>query len=168
MAIETSTNLDYLIPFLRLKLGDMDSDSYRYVDSWLRTSLVMSVKTLQRWWNHRYLVDTDYNVSRNSNYTFLFSSPPIIQNSDEEPILLMASIIIKSGSLESNSWDVGSWKDNEISYSNIEGSKSRTKSWAQDWEELTMLLTPPDKRLAQARKGSLPGFLENPFETKLN
>jgi hypothetical protein len=167
MAIETSTNLDYLIIYLRLHLGDIDSSSYRFLDSWLRTSLVFSVKALQRWWNHRYLVSTDYNVSRNSNHTFLFPEPPIIQNSDEKSIVLMASIIIKGGSLESNSWNVGSWKDHEISYSNIEGNRAKTKSLMSDWEELTTMMTPPNKRLAQAKKGSLPGFLQNPFEINM-
>jgi len=167
MAIETVTNLDYLITSLRLHLGDIDSGNYKYTDAWLRTSLVTAVKNLQTWWNHRYLIDTDNNALRNPNVsTFLFPNPPVIQNSDEDPIILMASLIIKGGSLESNSWNVGSWKDHEISYSNIEGSRAKTDSRRNDWVALTMLLTPPTKKLARSKKGSLPGFNKNPFETK--
>ncbi len=164
MAITTPTNLDYLIDFLRLHLGDTDSASYRYLDEWLRTALVISVKELQRWWNYRYLLDSNYNVYRNPNHVFIFAEPPIIQDADEKPIILMASIIIKKGSLENNSWEVGSWRDAEISYSNIEGNRAKLESLRNDWEQLTAILKPPTKRLAQTKKGSLPGYLNNLYE----
>lgn len=166
MSIDTSTNLDYLITSLRLHLGDTDSSSYRYTDPWLRTAIVLSVKALQTWWNHKYLIDTNYDSYRNPHSDFLFPSPPIIQNSDEQPIVLMAAIIIKGGSLESNSWNIGSWKDHEIAYSNIEGNRAKLESFRRDWLSLTQLLKPPSDRLAWAKKGSLPGFNRNPFETK--
>ena len=76
----------------------------------------------------------------------------------------MASIIIKEGSLEDNSWAVGSWRDAEIGYSNIEGNRSKMGSIQRDWEELTNMLKPPVKRLAQPRKGSLPGYKNNIYE----
>jgi hypothetical protein len=168
MAIETETNLDYLITDLRLHLGDT-SEPYRYTDSWLRTSLVMSVKALMRWWNYKYLIDSDYNASRNPRITFLFPAPPTIEYGDEYPIVLMGSIIIKEGSLENSSWSTGSWRDAEIAYSNIEGNRARTASLRQDWETLEDILKPPQKRLAQARKASTPGYLNNKYErgTKL-
>ena len=148
----SSSNLDYLIDSLRLHLGDISSP-YRYADEWLRTSLVISVKALQRWWNYKYLIDDDDNVDRNDNYSdYLFSEPPIVERGDEKPIVLMASIIIKEGSLEDNSWAVGSWRDAKM------GSIQR------DWEELTNMLKPPVKRLAQPRKGSLPGYKNNIYE----
>ena len=159
-----SSNLDYLIDSLRLHLGDISSP-YRYADEWLRTSLVISVKALQRWWNYKYLIDDDDNVDRNDNYSdYLFSEPPIVERGDEKPIVLMASIIIKEGSLEDNSWAVGSWRDAEIGYSNIEGNRSKMGSIQRDWEELTNMLKPPVKRLAQPRKGSLPGYKNNIYE----
>ena len=167
MAIDTTTNLDYLITYLRLHLGDTDSTSYRYTDAWLRTAIVVSVKNLQVWWNHKYLINTDYNTYRNPNGAFLFPSPPIIQNSDEQPIILMSSMVIKGGSLESNSWTVGSWKDHEIAYSNIEGNKAKIESIRSDYTALTNLIKPPANRLAWTIKGCLPGFHENVFETKL-
>lgn len=166
MPIETSTNLDYLITIFRLHLGDIDAANYRYLDSWLRTALVAAVKDLQSWWNHKYLINSNYNVYRNTRVEFLFPEPPIIQNSDELPIVLMASIIVKGGSLESSSWNLGSWKDHEISYSNIEGGKTKRESLMRDWETLSQLVKPPKERLAWTIKGSLPGFHENPFETR--
>lgn len=166
MAITTETNLDYLIDSLRLHLGDIDSTSYRYLEEWLRTAIVLSVKSLQRWWNFKYLIDTDYNVYRNPNHTYLFESPPIVQNSDERPIILMASIIVKGGSLENSAWAVASWKDAEISYSNIAGGNMRDKSLDRDIAELELLMKPPVKRLAGTVKGHLPGYLNNPYERK--
>ena len=164
MPIDESTNLDYLIDSLRLHLGDMDSGSYRYTDEWLRTALVMSIKALQRWWDYKYLVDTDYDVYRNQHWDYLFPEPPIIEHGDEEPVVLMASILTKEGSLENNSWNVGSWRDAEIAYSNIEGNKAKLASLEKDWEALTGMLKPPTKRLARTQKGSLPGYKGNIYE----
>ena len=164
MAIETATNLDYLIPELRLHLGDVDEATYRYTDAWLRTSLVMSVKALMRWWNYKYLVDTDYNASRNPHNTYLFPQPPVVEYGDEYSIILMASIIIKEGSLEESAWNTGSWKDAEIAYSNIEGNRAKTTSLKQDWATLESILKPPQKRLAQSKKMSHPGYMGNHYE----
>lgn len=164
MSVDTSTNLDYLIDSLRLHLGDTVIGSYRYTDAWLRTALIMSVKALMRWWDYKYLIDTDYNVYRNQHWTYLFDEPPIVQHGDESPIILMAAIVIKEGSLENNSWSVGSWKDAEIAYSNIEGNKAKIASIETDREALEDILKPPTKRLARTKKGSLPGFKDNTYE----
>lgn len=164
MPVDETTNLDYLIDPLRLHLGDTVAGSYRYTDEWLRTALIMSVKALQRWWDYKYLVDTDYDVYRNQHWTYLFPEPPVIEHGDEQPIILMASIIIKEGSLENNSWSVGSWKDAEIAYSNIEGNRAKVASIEADREALEDILKPPTKRLARTKKGSLPGYKDNLWE----
>ena len=141
------TELDYLLPALRLNLGDTDQDSYRNVEEWLKIALIQSLKELQRWWRIRYTIDeSDYSVSRYSESTFVQDAPPTIEVSDEKPIILMASIIIKGGSLEANSWNVGSWRDAEFSVSNIEGSRAKQDSVKRDWEALTAIMKPPTKR----------------------
>ena len=160
-----TTTIDYLLPELRLHLGDIDSSSYRYASEWLEVALEMAIKSLGRWWNLKYLMDmSTHTVSRNPNLTFVLSEPPVIEMQDERPILLMASIIIKEGSLENNSWNAGAWKDAEISFSNLEGSRAKQLSLQKDWDELSMLLSTPTSRLAQALKGSLPGYKQNTFE----
>jgi hypothetical protein len=165
MSITSVTNLDYLIDRLRLHLGDTDATNYRYLDEWLRTALVSAVKDLERWWNFKYLIDTDNNVTRNEHtYTYLFPEPPIISNEDERPIILMSAIIIKGGQLENLSWDFASWRDAEISYSNLESGRSKDKSLDRDWTDLKSYLKPPQSRLAWPRKRSLPGFLNNQYE----
>lgn len=166
MAITVTTNLDYLIDFLRLQLGDTNPLEYRYLDEWLRTAIVMSVKTSGRWLNNKYLLDSDFNVSRNPNYMlFTFESPPIIEDRDERIIILLASIITKQGSLQNNAWNVGSWRDAEVAVSNIESGKELENSIRRDWDELKDLVKIPTKRLARIIKGTLPGFLNNPYET---
>jgi hypothetical protein len=150
-----------LIPALRFHLGDTDPATYRYIDGWLRVALVSAVKALQRWWGAKYLVDaTTNNISRSTTIVFNFAEPPVIQDSDERPLILMASILIKSGTLESNSWNVGSWKDAEIAVSNIEGSRAKEFGFGLDWEELRGYLLPPTKKLKQALRIAHPSTEE--------
>lgn len=143
-----TTNLDYLLPQLRMELGDLNPLSYRYTDEWLRVALETSIKALQRWWNNRYLIDpvTD-EVIRNPDFTYTLADPPILETSDEIPITLMAAFLIRDGSLESNSWNVGTWRDAEYYVSNVEGGRLRDASLQRTWDRLLMYLTPPTKRL---------------------
>lgn len=142
------SNISYLIPELRLKIGDINSSQYRYTDEWLDIALVGAVKALQRWWDYKYLVDsTNTVVSRNSAVTFNFDEPPVIQPSDERAVILMASIVIKEGSLENSSWNTNTWRDAEYYVSNVEGGRMKESSLGRDWDELMSLLKPPQKRL---------------------
>lgn len=161
MTINTPINLDYLLPTLRLHLGDTDPLTYRYIDGWLRVALISGVKALQRWWGDRYLVDnTTYAVSRNTDLDFLYEEPLVIQDRDERPLILMASILIKTGQLEANSWNVGSWKDAEIAVSNIEGSRAKQFGIGMDWDELKSYILPPTKRLSTALRIAHPSTEE--------
>lgn len=147
---DVKDNLEYLIPALRMQIGDTVPSAYRYLDEWLNVALISAIKALQRWWGDKYLIDTYGIVTRNTLSTFSYDEPNIIQSKDERPIILMASILIKSGQLESNSWNVGSWKDAEVAVSNIEGSRSKQFGIGLDWEELKMYVIPPTKRLSTA------------------
>jgi len=159
-----STNLQEFIERLRLHLGDTDSSSYRYMDEWLQTALLSSVELLMPRWNYKYLIDSNDDVYRNPHIRFLFSEPPIVERGDIWPIIIQASIIIKEGSLQNLSWNFASWRDAEISYSNLEGSRSKDRSLQRDIELLDTMLPWRSKRLAQPRKGHLPGYMDNPYE----
>jgi len=159
-----STNLQEFIERLRLHLGDTDSSSYRYMDEWLQTALLSSVELLMPRWNYKYLIDSNDDVYRNPRIRFLFSEPPIVERGDIWPIIIQASIIIKEGSLQNLSWNFASWRDAEISYSNLEGSRSKDRSLQRDIELLDTMLPWRSKRLAQPRKGHLPGYMDNPYE----
>ena len=161
MPIEVVTELDYLIPQLRWRLGDIDSTAYRYPDSWLRVALVTALKGLQRWWGTKYTIDeTTYIVSRDPGTTFAYAVPPTIQQQDEIVIVLMAAIMTKDGSLESASWSAGSWKDAEISVSNIESGRLKESSIDRMWNELMWYILPPSKKLMGIHRSSIPGAEE--------
>lgn len=161
MPIEVVTELDYLIPQLRWRLGDIDSTAYRYPDSWLRVALVTALKGLQRWWGIKYTIDeTTYVVSRDASTTFAYTAPPTIQQQDEIVIVLMAAIMTKDGSLESASWSAGSWKDAEISVSNIESGRLKESSIDRMWNELMWYIQPPSKKLMGIYRSEIPGAEE--------
>jgi hypothetical protein len=161
MSITVETDLDYLLPELRVRLGDTDETAYRYLDEWLRVSLVSALKALQRWWRIRYQIDeTTYVVSRYTGSSFSVDNPPVIQQNDETPIIIMASILTKSGVLQNNSWNTGSWRDAEVAVSNIEGGKMKDSSLVRDWNELQMYILPPTKRLYGVVRSSIPGAEE--------
>jgi hypothetical protein len=56
-------------------LGDIDASSYRYLDEWLRLSLIAAIETLQPWWNYKYLIDENDDVARNTTIKFLHVEP---------------------------------------------------------------------------------------------
>jgi hypothetical protein len=158
MAVEitSATDLDYLIPALRMHLGDTDETVYS--DGMLRRALVEGFKLVQPRWNFRYLIDSDYTVTRNPNTTFVQPSPPVIMYADERPIVLGAAIILRGGLIWTAGSDAVSWKDEEVSFSNVTGSKMREASYLRDWEELNQLLPERGNRLASTTRQELPGF----------
>jgi len=164
LLIREVANIRYLIPELRLTIGDTDLENARYLDTWLEVALLLSVKTLSKWMNGKYLVSENKSVYRNPNGSFIFPEPPIIEMTDERSFLLMAAIIVLQGSLENSAWDYASWRDAEISYTNQESSRARQETVKRLWNELLDTIRPPTKRLAKALKNSLPGYLGNTFE----
>jgi hypothetical protein len=163
-----TVDITYLIPYLRLRIGDTDPTTYRYLDEWLSSALIASVRVLGRYWKYKYLITDLGLVSRNSLYNdFVFSEDyGIIEGQDEDIIILKAAIIILEGNLETSAWNIASWKDSEISYSNLEQSRSRNTNLDRFKSDLNDLITAPTKRLAVPSKQSLPGYLNNPFENK--
>lgn len=153
----TDTTMDYLLPTLRLKIGDIDSTHYRYLDEWLDISLVAAIKGLQRYWDSKYLVSDTGLVSRNPEYQkFEFDETSgVIQNKDEEIIVIKAAIIILEGSLENSAWSIGSWKDAEISYSNIQQGNIRSSTVTNLRSQLDALIKSPMKRLTRGGRRSI-------------
>lgn len=161
-----TTNLFEYVERLRLHLGDIDESSYTHDEEWLRVSLISAVELLMPRWNYKYLLDTEDDVYRNTSIRFLFPEPPVVERGDVWPIVLQASIIMKEGSLENLSYSLGAWRDAEISYSNLEGSRAKDRSIQRDIEMLDTMLPWRGKRLAAPVKGHLPGYLGNPYETR--
>lgn len=153
MGFKTS-NLEELIFPLRIQIGDTSAIP-TYDDEFLHGVLRVAVAALMRRWDDRYYVDNDGVVHRDTNTTFDWSSPPVIQHKDRRPIVLQASIMMKSGTKFSTSGDVASWRDEEISYSNIESARQRSSTLQDDINELENLL--PGKKLARPLYGRLYG-----------
>jgi hypothetical protein len=154
-----TVNIGYLIPVLRLNIGDTDQTSLRYDNEWLRVALLAATKILGRWWNFKYLVNVTTNeIYRNPNATFLFAEPPVIEAQDEDIIVIVAAISILQGALENSAWDLTSWRDAEISFSNLEGGRIRDNNINRLWNKLLSMIKPPSKRLAWILKNDLPGY----------
>jgi len=161
-----TTTLDYLIPELRLKIGDF-TEPYRYLDQWLIVALNLGAKKLQRYNKSKYLIDSSNLVSRNPN-SLMFSTDEategVIEKKDEYIFIVMAAFIILEGSLENSAWTTTSWRDAEISFSNLESGRLKEGGLERMMKELDDLLLAPTKRLATPEKQSLPGYLNNDYE----
>jgi hypothetical protein len=157
MTFKTS-NLEELILPLRIQIGDNIAVPV-LSDETLHAILRMAVADLMRRWSDKYYLDNDGVVHRNPNITFDWSSPPVVQHKDRRPIVLQASIAIKSGAKFANSGNAVSWRDEEISYSSIEAARQRSSTLADDIAELENLL--PGKKLAQPLYGRLYGHAKD-------
>jgi len=154
-----TTTLAYLIPQFRRHLSDYTSP-YTYDDATLSGFLFDSIKALGHRWNNKYYVATVAGVSdlivRNENFNlFDFSEPPVIQTQDERAIILQASVIIKSSTKWSESGSAVNWRDDEISYSNVQSARQRSSTLEDDIKELNELFP---VKLAQSKYGRLYGW----------
>jgi hypothetical protein len=160
--------IEELIPYVRVKIGDFSSP-YRYESDWIRSAIRAASITLQQYLHNKYLLDEDTDdIIRNTEYSpwyYAESQSGVLEYQDKNLYIVMSAIIMLQGDLENNAWNLASWKDFEISYTNMESGRTQSKILDNLWNELYSLITPPTKRLAQPRKSSLPGFLRNRYET---
>ena len=154
MTFKTS-NLEELVSSLRIHIGDV---TMIYSDETLHGVLRDAVSALGKRWHDKYFVDNEGVAHRNPNETFNWSSPPEIQRSDGRAIVLQASIIIKSGIKFSESGSAVSWRDEEISYSNIESARQRSSTLQDDINELNAMFP---VKLARGKRGGLYGWTQD-------
>ncbi len=150
-------NIDYLIDQVRLEVGDLDPSKYRYLDEWITLSLIVAVRTLSRRWESKYKITNDGEIRRNVNTTtfeFTEAEEGVVQQKDERLIVVQAALIMLEGSLESSAWNIGSWRDAELSVSNIESGKLRSDHISSLHHELDSILKPAGKRLMKSKKNS--------------
>ena len=157
------SNLEELITPLRIQIGDLTSDP-TYSDETLHEILRQSVAALMTRWNDRYYVTNEGVIERNTNEAFDWSSPPVIQHKDRRAIVLMASIMIKSGKKFAESGNIQNWRDEEISYSNVESARQLSSTAQEDRTELEAIL-PAGKRLARPLMDRLYGE-PRPWQTR--
>lgn len=145
--------LEDLLYDLRVYLYDI-IEPYTYSDELLLQCLYGAVRLLGRRWRNRYYL-VDNVLTRNPYIVFKFAEPPVIAPGDEYVFIVQAAIMLKSAVAFDSTWDVASWKDDEISYSNIQAAKSRDDSLRRDLELLEELLR---QQLAGGLVQPLPGF----------
>jgi len=148
------SDVTQLIDQLRLHMGDYTAP-YTFSDSVMETALISAINALGRRWSYRYSATSSGTVTRSSTATFRDAAPPTIAAADERPIILQAAIILKGAQYEGHVWDIGSWRDDEVAYSNIAAAKSADSSIGRDLEELERLLK---ARLYGASRQSLEGY----------
>jgi len=166
---DSYSNLISYIPDLRLRLGDTNPATYRYMDEWLMKTLILAVRSLGRYWRNKYKTSYAGDLSRSSN-TMLFTTTldeGVVESQDQPLISLMGAIIVMEGSLENSAWDAVSWKDTEIAFSNLESFRSKDSNLGRLITELRENLISPKNRLARPRKGSLYGYKHNVFEHEI-
>jgi hypothetical protein len=149
-------NIGNLIPDVRLAIGDTDPTKERYAGDWIRVAITGAIKS--RWLRNVYWFDSTGMLYRSPNVAFDVDEPPVIRTIDERPIILLSAISMLEGSLENSAWDLASWRDAEIAYSNLEMGRIRTDNLKRLKAELDDLIIAPTKRLARPLKGDLPGF----------
>ena len=162
-----STTLDYLVSFLRFKIGDT-ATPYRYLDEWLVVSLNFALRLSYRYLKNKYLIDANNLVTRNTLTPTLFNTDEtvegVIEKRDEPILIILAAISTLNGSLENSAWNFTSWRDAEISVSNQQSATTRSATLDRLNDELNDLVGAPTKRLAKGRKQSLHGYIKNPYE----
>ncbi len=159
------TKISVLIPLLRVKIGDLVPTNYRYLDDWLMTALSASVQSI---WNRKYYIDDLGNVTRTSSLSYFSTDENIVgalEPRDRLPITINAAIIILQGGLENNAWNLSSWRDAEISFSNLESGRIMDSNLKSLFAELYTYITPPTKRLARTTSAPLSGYKYNQYET---
>ena len=171
----TSSNLDYLIPPVRLHLGDPSGSIFS--DTVILTGLVFGVKMLQTRWSNRYFIYTsDMHVSgtlintpngqfdigytpnvndalRNPFIPFVSTSPPIIDQNDEPAIVLAAAILVRKSAITSSVSAFSSWSTPDLSVSNIQSGKVLVDMLRNDEEALNELFK---RRLGKSVKDTFP------------
>jgi len=154
------SDLTFLVESLRNYIGDISSP-YRFTDDELEVGLYTGLDMLLSRLRFKYTIDESDAITRTSGSKFYQDSPPVIEHADQACIIVQAAIVLKSASAWDASWDVASWKDDEISYSNIQGARSKDQSIANDLKLLDDLLK---RRLLTSKLSKMPGF-HSPLNT---
>lgn len=171
----TTTNLAYLTDQVRMHVGDLTETTFS--DSIIYTALVSSVKFLQNRWGSRYFIyasgmfvsDTTINtpdgqatlstlpsendVFRNPFVVFDSLQPPIVEQSDESPIVVGAAILLRRSVVNSSTAVFANWSTPDLSYSNVQSSKALTDAIREDMAYLDTFFK---RRLGKVIKSSLP------------
>lgn len=160
------TNIDYLIPSVRISFGDLDGTTFS--DTIVRTSIINAVSFLQPKWYSKYQVyktslnvvpqpeDTPAGYIAINGYNGIQYVPDTIidgdvfrsayieftqvgnlfETADEYAVILAATYILRRIQLTSSLNDFVSWTTEDIRYSNLGSERSISKLLEMDLEAL--------------------------------
>jgi hypothetical protein len=146
--ITSSTNVDYLVDSVRLRLGDFEGTVYS--QTLIRTAIISAIKFLQKRWKSKYQVVssgtyTGDNTNAPSGYaqastvdgiayiplglnlndayrnpfvTFTQDRPPVVEQNDEDAIVLATAYIVHLAKLTNSSSTFVSWSTEDIRFTN--------------------------------------------------
>jgi len=104
MFITDERNIDYLIPSVRIHIGDL-TEPYRFDDSIVRTALLQGILMLQRRWEYRYFVFTSGMVVTTlpSGYVYEHEASP-----DETYLFIIPSGYVLAQTASFDPWLIAS------------------------------------------------------------
>lgn len=157
----TQTNLDIYVPSLRMYIGDTVVP-YTYSDTLLLTALVESVRYLSVRWSNKYLIySPDMLISDNGiqktvsvpegictisstirendmfKNCYYAQSTTFMDIQDQAALLLAAAYLMRRSLL--NSTSISNWSTPDLSFSNVEASRSLRELIKADLESLDAL-----------------------------
>lgn len=142
----TQTNLDRYLDSVRLYLGDQ-AEPYQHSDPLLLTALVEAVRFLASRWQSRYLIYSPTMLVSDDGTTKIVQTPfgncsvpssiqendmfpncyaqktaGFMELADEAALILAASYLLRRAKLQSTS--ISNWTTPDLSFSNVESSRS--------------------------------------------
>ena len=163
-----NSDLEYLVPRVRLIVGDLEGQ--RYTDEQIQLALISSFIGLQAWWDYKYkykLLTSGSNYYTITGFIIdrvigeIYYTDDGLDSKDEHAVVIYAAIILLSGYLENNAWNLGAWKDHEISVSNVEGGRALREKLNKLYEELYSLYKPPSKQFGRSKSQGMGGYIYN-------
>ena len=148
--VETESNIDYLIPYLQMMIGDIAGTQYS--ESVYRTALIAGARILSKPLGNKYIVLDDNVIRNTTDYTF-DSTEPYIDNVDEVGFLYAAIVVLRNIPLAGSSAFIGTWSTPDLSLSNVQGNKSYLDLLTAARKDLVDFLK---MRLGRSQKSFLP------------
>ena len=148
--VETESNVDYLIPYLQMMIGDLTGTQYS--EAVYRTALIAGARILSKPLGNKYIV-LDDNVTRNTVEFTFDTTEPYIENQDEVGFLYAAIVVLRNIPLAGSSAFIGTWSTPDLSLSNVQGNKSYLDLLVAARKDLADFLK---MRLGRSQKSFLP------------
>lgn len=156
MFITQTSNVDYLIDLVRLRVGDFDGTAYSA--ALVRTAIISAVRYIQTRWNSKYQVFTDTTAitpqpgDGPTGYVYcstvhgdawlpdtlavndVFRNPyvqftqtgGVFEQDDEQAVITVSAYLLLLAKMQGSSDSLVSWATEDIRYSNLGAERARS------------------------------------------